>query len=116
MLELVATIPSMPLGPAVLVMLDIVSRLNGLVAGAARGSSRGMQLSFIREKVPRFHTARPLGGSRQRQGYAGQMLNAVLPRICCWVCSERGSARNSSRFFLTSGTPGPGQSVPKRVL
>src|SRR5713226_1521433 len=48
--------------------------------------------------------------------YSGQMLNAVLDRICRLVSSDRGSARKSSKFFLISGTPGPGQSVPNSVL
>src|ERR1700688_145103 len=81
----------------------------------ARTFARNATFFYTRKgaQIPYSLTTR---WSRQGHDYAGQMLNAVLPRICCWVCSDRGSARNSSRFFLTSGTPGPGQSVPKRVL
>src|ERR1700680_701502 len=58
MLELVATMPSRPLGPRVLVTLDIVSRSIRLtVAETTRGSARGMQLSFIPQKALTFQTA-----------------------------------------------------------
>src|SRR5580704_5951503 len=118
MLELVATMPSRPFGAGALVTLDIISRLIRLVtvAGAARGGARGMQLSFIPQKTLTFQMAlssSPVGPGADQ---AGQILSAVLLRICCCSLSFNGSARNSSRFFLTSGTPGPGQSVPNRVL
>jgi hypothetical protein len=48
--------------------------------------------------------------------HSGHILSAVLDRICRLVSSDSGRARKSSRFFLISGTPGPGQSVPNRVL
>src|SRR6202451_2725090 len=50
------------------------------------------------------------------ESYAGQMLSAVLLKICCFTSSFKGNARKSSRLFLISGTPGPGQSVPNSVL
>src|SRR4029077_7697137 len=51
-----------------------------------------------------------------RQIYPGQIANAVRDRICCCVPFGKGNERKSSRFFLMSGTPGPGQSVPNNVL
>jgi hypothetical protein len=50
------------------------------------------------------------------QPLPGQIPNDVFSRICFLVPSLSGNALNSSRFFLMSGTPGPGQSVPNSVL
>src|ERR1700734_1813570 len=49
-------------------------------------------------------------------GHDGQIPRAVLIRICCCNSALSGSVWNSSKFFLISGTPGPGQSVPNKVL
>ena len=43
------------------------------------------------------------------------MLNAVSERIFCLISSVSGSARKSSRFFLMSGTPGPGQLTAEEI-
>ena len=53
---------------------------------------------------------------RKLNGQAGQILSAVLLKICSCNAWLKGSLQNSSRFFFTSGTPGPGQSVPNKVL
>ena len=45
-----------------------------------------------------------------------QIDNAVFDTICSCTATGSLSDRKSSRFCLMSGTPGPGQSVPKSVL
>ena len=65
-----------------------------------------------------FHERGFLIAARSYSGipYSGQIEAAVLLKIWLRVSSVIGRALNSSRFRLTSGTPGPGQSVPNRVL
>ena len=48
--------------------------------------------------------------------YSGQSVAAVLLKICSRISALIGSALNSSRFRLTSGNAGLGQSVPNSVL
>src|SRR5882724_1596662 len=130
MLEFVATIPSSPLGGWVVDTLDIASRFDcNLFVARLRGAptaKTSATLGYTRN-FANFPTAgrslQAITGGRLETGVsawptrqAGQMLKAVLLRICSCISFVSGRARNSSRFFLISGTPGPGQSVPNKVL
>src|SRR5581483_11634706 len=92
----------------------------GLAALVASGTSG--QPTFISQKPAQIQIG--TGWSEMtgvRAGWlavdqSGQIRNAVSDRIFRWVASLNRRARKSSRFFFTSGTPGPGQSVPNRVL
>src|SRR5262249_31381727 len=71
---------------------------------------------FIFKDLSGIVQTRPLDRKFRKMLEAGQMMSAVLLRICCFAAGESGRALKSSRFCLMSGTPGPGQSVPNSVL
>src|SRR5581483_9325880 len=77
---------------------------------------RSTEKNSQRRFVPRGFDADMLPFQASGADYAGQMLNAVFPNICSCISLLRGRAQKSSRFCFMSFTPGPGQSVPNRVL
>src|SRR3954466_12440428 len=112
--EVAATMPSRPFVGAMVVDMSflVCSRWGQLCEDTACISTQDATVFYTGnpKEIPSY------ASKGIRRYYAGQILSAVFDRICSSTLLGSLSPRKSSRFCLMSGTPGPGQSVPNRVL